>query len=95
MRDTMFCVEDEKTLKEEFRIERCVRVLPHDQNTGGFFIAVFRKLKELEGREAEVEEGEEEQKEGGVPIPVEPLEENVHAPSDDEESEGEDNNPGA
>ena len=41
-----------------------MRVLPHDQNTGGFFIAVFKKLKELEGGEADVEEGEEEQKEG-------------------------------
>lgn len=25
-------------------LERCMRLLPHDQDTGGFFIAVFRKI---------------------------------------------------
>uniref|UniRef100_A0A1J3GWP8 tRNA (Cytosine(34)-C(5))-methyltransferase n=1 Tax=Noccaea caerulescens TaxID=107243 RepID=A0A1J3GWP8_NOCCA len=28
-------------------LERCVRILPHDQNTGGFFIAVFHKVSPL------------------------------------------------
>ncbi|KAM7535843.1 hypothetical protein Aperf_G00000093543 [Anoplocephala perfoliata] len=32
---------------EEMNLEHCRRVLPHDQNTGGFFIAVFEKLAEL------------------------------------------------
>eukprot|EP00668_Euglena_longa_P013825 GGOE01017771.1.p1 GENE.GGOE01017771.1~~GGOE01017771.1.p1 ORF type:complete len:722 (-),score=88.85 GGOE01017771.1:338-2503(-) len=27
-----------------FHLERCVRILPHDQNTGGFFIAVITKV---------------------------------------------------
>ncbi|KAL1190352.1 26S rRNA (cytosine-C(5))-methyltransferase NOP2B [Cardamine amara subsp. amara] len=28
-------------------LERCVRILPHDQNTGGFFIAVLHKVSPL------------------------------------------------
>ncbi|VDD79465.1 unnamed protein product [Mesocestoides corti] len=32
---------------EELHLEHCRRVLPHDQNTGGFFIAVFEKLTDL------------------------------------------------
>ncbi|XP_043722063.1 multisite-specific tRNA:(cytosine-C(5))-methyltransferase-like isoform X2 [Telopea speciosissima] len=28
-------------------LERCMRILPHDQNTGAFFIAVFHKLSPL------------------------------------------------
>nr|CDS26273.1 tRNA (cytosine(34) C(5)) methyltransferase [Hymenolepis microstoma] len=31
----------------ELNLERCRRVLPHDQNTGGFFIAVFEKIADL------------------------------------------------
>ena len=27
-----------------FHLERCLRVMPHDQNTGGFFVAVFEKI---------------------------------------------------
>lgn len=25
-------------------LEKCMRVVPHDQNTGGFFIALLRKV---------------------------------------------------
>ena len=28
-------------------LERCVRVLPHHMDTGGFFIAVLQKVAEL------------------------------------------------
>lgn len=31
----------------ELHLERCMRVLPHDQNTGGFFIAVLEKIAPL------------------------------------------------
>ncbi|KAK2997703.1 hypothetical protein RJ639_026583, partial [Escallonia herrerae] len=37
-------------LKEEdstFPLEYCMRIVPHDQNTGAFFIAVFHKLSSL------------------------------------------------
>ncbi|RZR99145.1 hypothetical protein BHM03_00028637, partial [Ensete ventricosum] len=32
----------------EFPLENCMRILPHDQNTGAFFIAVFQKLSPLQ-----------------------------------------------
>ncbi|XP_047329348.1 RNA cytosine-C(5)-methyltransferase NSUN2 [Impatiens glandulifera] len=30
-----------------FPLERCMRIVPHDQNTGAFFIAVFHKISQL------------------------------------------------
>ena len=35
----------ELSVAKELKLERCIRVLPHHQNTGGFFIAVIRKLE--------------------------------------------------
>lgn len=35
------------TEAQEAKLERCIRVLPHLQNTGGFFIAVLQKTAEL------------------------------------------------
>ncbi|XP_046667880.1 tRNA (cytosine(34)-C(5))-methyltransferase [Homalodisca vitripennis] len=32
---------------EKFHLNRCIRVLPHHQDTGGFFIAVLKKLAPL------------------------------------------------
>ena len=31
----------------EFGLDRCIRVLPHDQNSGGFFIVLLEKVAEL------------------------------------------------
>lgn len=31
-------------------LERCMRIVPHDQNSGAFFIAVFQKLLPLPGK---------------------------------------------
>lgn len=31
-------------------LERCMRIVPHDQNSGAFFIAVFHKLSSLPGK---------------------------------------------
>lgn len=31
----------------KFHLDRCIRVLPHQQNTGGFFIALLEKKKKL------------------------------------------------
>ncbi|NXO00762.1 NSUN2 methyltransferase, partial [Rhinopomastus cyanomelas] len=42
IRPTMFPVKDEETLKA-MNLERCLRILPHHQNTGGFFVAVLIK----------------------------------------------------
>ncbi|CCK69956.1 uncharacterized protein KNAG_0D02050 [Huiozyma naganishii CBS 8797] len=33
---------------EKFQLENCIRVYPHQQNTGGFFITVFEKVDEEE-----------------------------------------------
>lgn len=30
-------------------LERCMRIMPHDQNTGAFFIAVLQKISPLPG----------------------------------------------
>jgi multisite-specific tRNA:(cytosine-C5)-methyltransferase len=30
-------------------LERCMRIVPHDQNSGAFFIAVLQKLSPLPG----------------------------------------------
>ena len=32
---------------EDLHLERCVRVLPHHMDTGGFFIAVIQKVADL------------------------------------------------
>jgi len=32
---------------DKFHLERCIRVLPHQQNTGGFFVAVLQKISLL------------------------------------------------
>ncbi|XP_068252111.1 RNA cytosine C(5)-methyltransferase NSUN2 isoform X2 [Nyctibius grandis] len=42
IRPTMFPVKDEDKLKA-MNLERCLRILPHHQNTGGFFVAVLIK----------------------------------------------------
>lgn len=31
-------------------LERCMRIIPHDQNTGAFFIAVLHKVSPLPGK---------------------------------------------
>lgn len=33
--------------REKFGLNRCVRILPHQQNTGGFFVAVLEKTKPI------------------------------------------------
>lgn len=45
-------VQDTTILDEEVStlpLERCMRIVPHDQNSGAFFIAVFQKLSPLPG----------------------------------------------
>ncbi|XP_020675074.2 tRNA (cytosine(34)-C(5))-methyltransferase [Dendrobium catenatum] len=36
-----------KARVSSFDLERCMRILPHDQNSGAFFIAVLRKISSL------------------------------------------------
>ncbi|KAG9355728.1 hypothetical protein JZ751_000566 [Albula glossodonta] len=42
IRPTMFPPTDPEKLKD-LKLERCMRILPHHQNTGGFFVAVLVK----------------------------------------------------
>ncbi|XP_043818728.1 LOW QUALITY PROTEIN: RNA cytosine C(5)-methyltransferase NSUN2 [Dromiciops gliroides] len=42
IRPTMFPPKDQENLKK-LNLERCLRILPHHQNTGGFFVAVLVK----------------------------------------------------
>lgn len=42
--DTWFAPSAEEA--EKFNLQNCMRVYPHHQNTGGFFITVFEKLEE-------------------------------------------------
>ena len=40
---------------ERLHLERCWRMLPHDQDTGGFFVALLRKVKDIEGPEGKID----------------------------------------
>ncbi|XP_076157945.1 RNA cytosine C(5)-methyltransferase NSUN2 [Alosa pseudoharengus] len=46
IRPTMFPPTDPDKLKD-MHLERCMRVLPHHQNTGGFFVAVLLKKSHM------------------------------------------------
>jgi 16S rRNA C967 or C1407 C5-methylase (RsmB/RsmF family) len=41
-RASMFSPSEEEA--KAFSLHRCIRVLPHRQNTGGFFIALLEKV---------------------------------------------------
>jgi len=45
------CFPPTKEEAEKFHLERCLRCLPHDMDTGGFFVALLRKVKPM-GRKA-------------------------------------------
>ncbi len=76
VRETMFCA-DFKALVEKRNIERCVRVMPHDQNTGGFFMAIFRKVAELGSKKG----AEEEKARPEVAVAPKKAEEEKKAPA--------------
>ncbi len=65
---TMFPPTEEEV--KNFHLEKCMRCLPHDMDTGGFFIALFKKNKPLGERARrmakELEESPVEQKEAMV-----------------------------
>ncbi len=44
---TSMFAENEEFMEKTVQIEKTMRVLPHDQNTGGFYIALFKKLKPI------------------------------------------------
>lgn len=43
-------IPDEPVVEvSDLPLERCMRIIPHDQNTGAFFIAVLQKVSHLPG----------------------------------------------
>lgn len=45
VKESMFA--GDKTLMDKVGIEKTMRVMPHDQNTGGFYVAIFKKRKDI------------------------------------------------
>lgn len=37
----------ENSVSQQMKLERCMRILPHQQDTGGFFVALLRKTSEF------------------------------------------------
>ncbi|RZF43293.1 hypothetical protein LSTR_LSTR001554 [Laodelphax striatellus] len=60
--------------EDKFHLDRCIRILPHDQDTGGFFVAVLEKIRRLpweaevsnsmDGDKSNAEEGSESVEDG-------------------------------
>lgn len=55
--DTLFPPTEEEA--KDFNLQNCVRVYPHLQNTGGFFITVFEKLDDEPVKRKAVDAGSE------------------------------------
>lgn len=47
VRETMFYDHYDPEIREQ--LSKCLRVMPHHQNTSGFFITIIEKLEELDG----------------------------------------------
>ena len=50
---------------QDLPLERCWRMMPHDQNTGGFFLALLRKTGELQGPSGPAKESSSSSSSGG------------------------------
>ncbi|XP_076257747.1 tRNA (cytosine(34)-C(5))-methyltransferase Nsun2 [Rhynchophorus ferrugineus] len=46
--------------KEKLNLKRCIRILPHQQNTGAFFVAVLQKVKPFTAKEKKFEHEKQE-----------------------------------
>jgi 16S rRNA C967 or C1407 C5-methylase (RsmB/RsmF family) len=46
IKETMFAGHYEEGIRKE--LSKCLRVMPHDQNTSGFFITIIRKIKDFD-----------------------------------------------
>lgn len=79
-RETMFPPGEE--VCKEAHIERTMRFLPHQQDTGGFFVCVLEKVGEIPRMEMEDEEEEKEE--------VKEVEKEKEEKEEKEESEEED-----
>jgi len=77
---------------KEFGLHKCMRVLPHAQDTGGFFIAVFEKIsstwKEAQDKKVEQEVPKEEEEKIEIPDAI-VKDDEVVIPEDGEEKDEE------
>lgn len=48
--DTISSIDDLEEEVSDLPLHRCMRIVPHDQNTGAFFIAVLHKVSHLPGK---------------------------------------------
>ncbi|XP_042551169.1 RNA cytosine C(5)-methyltransferase NSUN2 [Dipodomys spectabilis] len=78
IRPTMFPPKDLEKL-QAMHLERCLRILPHHQNTGGFFVAVLVKKSSMpwNKRQPKVQGRSAETRETSQPSPAPPTEENL------------------
>jgi 16S rRNA C967 or C1407 C5-methylase (RsmB/RsmF family) len=53
--------QNQEEMKNIIEIEKTGRIHPHDQNTGGFYLALFRKTKDFELTKAHIETKEKEE----------------------------------
>ncbi|XP_048224301.1 RNA cytosine C(5)-methyltransferase NSUN2 [Perognathus longimembris pacificus] len=81
IRPTMFPPKDPEKL-QAMHLERCLRILPHHQNTGGFFVAVLVKKASMpwNKRQPKVQGRSAETRETSQSSPVTPTEESLTDP---------------
>ena len=54
IRETMFASNYDQSILNE--LSKCLRVMPHHQNTSGFFITIIEKVSEFENAELKEKE---------------------------------------
>lgn len=92
-RETMF--PPSEAVCREAHIERAMRFLPHHQNTGGFFVCVLEKVRDIPRSEKEVKEEEKpEEVEKEMQEEKEEKEEKEEEEEKEEDEEDEDENDG-
>lgn len=85
IRPTMFPPSPPEQL-QSLHLERCLRILPHHQNTGGFFVAVLVKKAAMpwSGRQRNVQGRASEPRASVQPCPAEPTGDGATGPSEQE-----------
>ncbi|KAF2874615.1 S-adenosyl-L-methionine-dependent methyltransferase [Massariosphaeria phaeospora] len=79
---------------ERMPLEHCMRVYPHLQDTGGFFIAILEKVDDRKGAQNKpsVEEAEEHkdpvESKATIPIPAEPSENETQTEASEQQNDG-------
>lgn len=74
----------------QMHLERCMRILPHHQDTGGFFIAVLAKkapMGRIDAKASRAEEAVKQRKAGGPVPPVDPEEQKLDEEEEKEHAE--------